>query len=398
MMEAPLDGDAGGLAPFTRLVLDLRGVRFMIDRETVVNLPESILLCLFPNGLLLADTGESGENGSGDDEQVYLVDFDSQCLEYVLGFFRQAQEYFYGNDNVPGVFGGFAIPPHMLEFGMDGSAGMFGGLVHPFQLPLFHKQAVIVLREELEYFAIPPPFLRRTAAEPLPEGNAPPSASPEYVQLKELCGDALLARRQVFSALQRSVNKENNVAEQHLIDMLCMSGFHPDDRWGYRAREPNRCCITSTALVLLKTGITHAGELPGQASAATPQRPLGVQRDPATAEAMATTPVDQLGEWLEDGQGGVVRVNQQQLTTAQKLLLFWRKPARKCWWDGVDVVVPAGKLGLSEKEKRQSGTALPTSDVLATMAPDERAALQHGTGRLVRVWARRVWTLEVSLI
>ena len=46
MMEAPLDGDAGGLAPFTRLVLDLRGVRFVIDRETVVNLPESILLCL----------------------------------------------------------------------------------------------------------------------------------------------------------------------------------------------------------------------------------------------------------------------------------------------------------------------------------------------------------------
>ena len=45
MMEAPLDGDAGGLAPFTRLVLDLRGVRFVIDRETVVNLPESILLC-----------------------------------------------------------------------------------------------------------------------------------------------------------------------------------------------------------------------------------------------------------------------------------------------------------------------------------------------------------------
>ena len=37
MMEAPLDGDAGGLAPFTRLVLDLRGVRFVIDRETVVN-------------------------------------------------------------------------------------------------------------------------------------------------------------------------------------------------------------------------------------------------------------------------------------------------------------------------------------------------------------------------
>ena len=35
----------------------------------------------------------------------------------------------------------------------------------------------------------------------------------------------------------------------------------------------------------------------------------------------------ELGEWIDDGQGGSVCVNQQQLATTQKLLLFWRKPA-----------------------------------------------------------------------
>jgi hypothetical protein len=31
-----------------------------------------------------------------------------------------------------------------------------------------------------------------------------------------------MEKRNIFTALQRNVNKENNVAEQHLIDMLCM--------------------------------------------------------------------------------------------------------------------------------------------------------------------------------
>lgn len=31
-----------------------------------------------------------------------------------------------------------------------------------------------------------------------------------------------MGKRNIFTALQRNVNKENNIAEQHLIDMLCM--------------------------------------------------------------------------------------------------------------------------------------------------------------------------------
>ena len=49
---------------------------------------------------------------------------------------------------------------------------------------------------------------------------------------------------------------------------------------------------------------------------------------------------------------------------AQKLLLFWRKPARRCWWEGIELENVEGVEG----------------------------------GR-VKVWIRRVWTLEmVSLL
>jgi len=38
----------------TRLLLDLRGRRFEVDREKIMNLPELVLLCPFPNGLVLS--------------------------------------------------------------------------------------------------------------------------------------------------------------------------------------------------------------------------------------------------------------------------------------------------------------------------------------------------------
>jgi len=44
---------------------------------------------------------------------------------------------------------------------------------------------------------------------------------------------------------------------------------------------------------------------------------------------------------------------------AQKLLLFWRKPARRCWWEGVEL---------------------------------ENVDGVEGT---LKVWIRRVWTLEM---
>lgn len=44
---------------------------------------------------------------------------------------------------------------------------------------------------------------------------------------------------------------------------------------------------------------------------------------------------------------------------AQKLLLFWRKPARRCWWEGIDLQNVEGIDGT------------------------------------LKVWIRRVWTLEM---
>lgn len=72
----------------TRLLLDLRGKRFSVDRETIMNLPESVLLCLFPNGLVLSRQSmalsDGGENE--EDEELYGVDVRCHflCIKYYL--------------------------------------------------------------------------------------------------------------------------------------------------------------------------------------------------------------------------------------------------------------------------------------------------------------------------
>ncbi|KAF8664620.1 hypothetical protein AX16_000719 [Volvariella volvacea WC 439] len=292
----------------TRLLLDLRGRRFDVDRDTIMSLPESVLLCLFPNGLVLSRQSAILGGEVDEDDEVYGVDFDPDCFQFVLTFFRNASETFYGTATTPGLLAA-------QQFLLDNPPNDFA--TPPTQNPLITKQAIIVLREELEYFSIPP-----KDGEASTDSNG--IANESLLDIKRRAGDYLMDKRQIFTALQRNVNKENNVAEQHLIDMLCMSGFNRDDEWGYRALEPSRCCISSIALVLLKTGINHTqgGERP-------------------------------------------VEVDYQQMNTAQKLLLFWRKPARKCWWDGLEVELPA----------------------------TEAKAV-----KTIKLWARRVWTLELSLI
>ena len=94
------------------------------------------------------------------------------------------------------------------------------------------------------------------------------------------------------------------------------SGFDHTDTWGHRAAEPNKAVICSIALARLRTDIRGSD---------------------ASDTAASNTAVGM----------------------AQKLLLFWRKPARRCWWEGVEL-----------------------EDV-------------EGVDGVLKVWIRRVWTLEM---
>ncbi|KAI8338770.1 hypothetical protein EDC96DRAFT_523142 [Choanephora cucurbitarum] len=265
-----------------KLKLDLRGTRMELHRDTLINLPESLLIAMFPNGLVLArphedfddedDDDDDDGHSVGMDEQVNIVDFDPACLEYVLQFYTHAAQVRDQNQQNPEL-------QHLLAASAASS---------PVYYTLLTKQPIIVLREELEYFCLPT------------------QKNQNAKHLKLAAGKYLTKHDLIFDALQKNISRENNVAEQHLIDMLCDAGFQRDDHWGYREIEPLKTTIVSMALVLLKT--------------------IGPDN---------------------------------HMATAQKLFLFWRKPARKCWWDGDSVEIE---------------------------------------GQSIRLWARRTWTLELALV
>ncbi|KAF9562714.1 hypothetical protein EC968_005164 [Mortierella alpina] len=613
----------------SKLILDLRGTRFEIDRDTLVSLPESILIVMFPNGLILrpqASAGAKGRTGAGtgagagagagtgtgtgtgsglrgsgghhpsdstytsdysdysdysyddydeddddypygredsgdheeeledeehseeEEEMVIQVDFDPACLQYILDFYRQAQgvrdaqrrlhlqeqqrqmqqrqqqhqqqqqqQQQQGNNKDEGL-SGMAVegrPPSTESSTSSVSQPVPLSAMTP-QNPLLNKQAIIVLREELDYFAIPPPsknanntlaaqkssttvsqatastttvpgaddtFSKRDSAEgppallgatpssmppPVPaSGSVPressssvatataapsaaqPQAQPQTqtqapapakapatgllgesgpsggtakspLMIKTQCGRILLEDRKIFAALQRNINKEKNQAEQHLMDMLCVSGFQKEGEWGYRKLENKRTTIVSVAMVMLRTTAAAApssnngqqdtpsssastgstasadGSLPGGVPVPTVSGSEEKDVNGAEGEHKQATSDQSQEQGSTTSSQRILEQNQNQMAIAQKLLLFWRKPARKCWWDGIQVEIEPCVTNTS------STTTTTTTTTDTTSSHNENSSnTSNNTSSAkvpVRLWARRTWTLELVLI
>ncbi|KHJ30524.1 putative general stress response protein whi2 [Erysiphe necator] len=262
------------------ITMDLRGRRFTLSKDELLTLPEFVLLSLFPNGLL-----PDGQQNSLPESDALQVDYNPKSLQYMLDFFRNVAQ---------SITLGTETPADMSEVDTVPIDPVQGS---PRDL-LKDRAGIIVLREDLDFYVIPP----RADID-----------QNEMIQVKRAAGKALLDQDGIFSGLKRGDDSESGTTEQHLIEMLTAGGFNHDDRWGHRAIEPSKAIVCSLALARL----------------------------------------------LPEGRGDM---GSNAVAMAHKLLLFWRKPARRCWWEGVELE------GVDKVE-----------------------------GKL-KVWIRRVWTLEMSVI
>ena len=204
------------------------GTRFTLSRDELLTLPEFVLLSLFPNGLL-----PDGHMNSYHDEDVYPVDvsstdvspsimhklapnsinliismlsnpdaylsdilyisqYDPSSLNYMLGFFRQVAQ---------------TIPTSLPSPTADNQQQSEAIPIEPMQGSardmLQDRAGIIVLREDLDFYAIPP---QRDIEQP------------EMIDIKRAAGRALLKQDGIFSGLRKS--EEPGTTEQHLIEML----------------------------------------------------------------------------------------------------------------------------------------------------------------------------------
>lgn len=228
------------MAQALRVLIKSRGTRFSISRDELLTLPEFVLLSLFPNGLL--PEGHVGLEGD-----VYPVDvgistfpspaaqspaigayqmvsgmfpiipaarksperiradladrefmwsnfytyesqYDPVSLQYMLDFFRNVAQ---------------SMPSRSPSPTGDGEAAASEPAPGSAQQMLQDRAGIIVLREDLDYYVIPP---KREIEHP------------EMVEIKRAAGKALLQQNGIFSGLRKS--EEAGSTEQHLIEML----------------------------------------------------------------------------------------------------------------------------------------------------------------------------------
>ena len=207
------------------------GTRFTLSRDELLTLPEFVLLSLFPNGLL--PDGHMNSYHDGDvypvdvsntsqqqrrvitqaanpnrppvtlqqitqvmsNQSVYLSDlvypsqYDPTSLQYMLEFFRHVAQTIptdseSQNQHEPSTMPIEPMPGNARDMLQD-------------------RAGIIVLREDLDFYAIPP---RKDIEQH------------EMIEVKRAAGKALLRQDGIFSGLRKS--EEPGTTEQHLIEML----------------------------------------------------------------------------------------------------------------------------------------------------------------------------------
>lgn len=178
--------------------------------------------------------------------------------------------------------------------------------------------------------------------------------------------------------------------------MLCSSGFETKDKWGSRSLEPGKCVISSLSLVRLKTERERErekekdqqqtpSETPPDSPSLTPVASHASGNNSNSNgngnERSRSRPRSRIAQLASSASRAASRSlslkrnNNSKVDPNQtKLLLFWRKPARKCWWSHGWITINIDVADIKELE-------------------DSDAAKLS-----VKVHVRRVWTLELSII
>lgn len=193
--------------------IQFRGTRFTLSRDELLTLPEFVLLSLFPNGLL-----PDGHMNSFHEGDVYPVDvrplskaqvlvvlgnpaiyigdvtfssqYDPASLQYMLDFFRGVAQ------SIPSSSPSPSTSPENDPIAVDPMQGSARDMLQD-------RAGIIVLREDLDFYVIPP----KQDIEQV-----------EMIEVKRAAGKSLLRQNGIFSGLRRS--EESGTTEQHLIEML----------------------------------------------------------------------------------------------------------------------------------------------------------------------------------
>ena len=501
--------------------LNIQENHYFITRDQLMSLPESLLLCLFPSGVFLDRDGQVITNLTPDDE-VYIMNFPPDCFEYIMEIFTKAHDDMINypveklfqrnssNNNLVNSAKGF--------FGFNNGSNLSSSSSSsPNEHNILHqKPAIIVLREDLDYYCVPQQQFKFESSNS--NSNNGTTLDPETIrennndllhhfmaQIKIAAGSYLAGKTSVFQGLfssnrlryQNQSNKNQNSAtiedlsklsskklgpaEQHLMDMLCSSGFTTKSLWGNRTQEAGKTVISSLSLcrlanesteefrniyndakkiwetehglnndnqsdINLSTTVSATSSVVStshnSSSKGNNRTSNGLKNSTTSSDisALSGSKTNNNNE-LNSNNNGLSRSprkekkksrfsaladnvrshsssrNNSQLRLGnnshskhnhspelpkvydlvpkpdinEKLLLFWRKPARKCWWGDEEIDLQVDIYG-SWVDDKHTTIKLKLPSMTNTEAELNKISVP------VRLHIRRVWTLELSVI
>ncbi|OBA26647.1 hypothetical protein HANVADRAFT_52958 [Hanseniaspora valbyensis NRRL Y-1626] len=413
--------------------LNIQENHYYITREQLLALPESLLLCLFPNGVFSDRNGEVIQTLTENDE-VYIYNFSNKSFEYIMDTYSQAA-YDLTHNSIQKLYDTYGDPKYKInDSGSSGSGNSSsGGFFSHFgshsqsnsssskqtEINLLNSNpAIIVLREDLDYYVV--------------ETNIKinPNNHEIWDVFKRSCkltvGSYLQQDNDIYNGLYCSNKVENSgnasklgSAEQHLMDMLISSGLKSSSTWGQRTQDPDKTVISSLTLIRLHNTSTQEYRDKVSKNYNNFLEQQSVEKKTLTkslsTQNMLTPTTSRKSRWsklsaVKSGSksrsrtpgGGEDSINgglignkclydfEPKPELNSKLLLFWKKPARKCWWGQVEIRVPIELPFHVDLEKDPTDGSLNVIKVLS-----------GGYSKLeipVRVHIRHVWTLEASIV
>ncbi|QLG70641.1 hypothetical protein HG535_0A05820 [Zygotorulaspora mrakii] len=449
--------------------LNIQDKHYYITRDQLMSLPESLLLCLFPSGVFLDCQGQVITNLTPDDE-VYISNFSPKCFEYIMEAYTKAYDDLINfpinklfDRSVSGRDHPFSAKGFFFFSGSNPAANQNNN-----ENDILHdKPTIIVLREDLDYYCVPQSDFQFD--------NKDTSDDLLYhvmAQVKAAAGSYLTNKTSIFQGLYSSnrlrnstanrqssatvekfsKEKELGPAEQHLMDMLCSSGFERNSTWGNRTQEPDKTVISSLSLCRIANETTeefrekyfaarnrwdseikqaHENSLTPVGSTVSVNslsRTTSNNNAPVLTSSHALTPtasasnisshhkphgekrksrLSALADNVRSRSSSSQRSSSKQRVQEApklydlvpkpdinpKLLLFWRKPARKCWWGEEEIDLQVEIYGSWSDQK--------TADNKKMLSLKTPVNVNDGLNKItipVRLHIRRVWTLELSAI
>jgi hypothetical protein len=193
---------------------------------------------------------------------IYYSQYDPTSLQYMLEFFRHVAQTIpqsIDDESLEQANQDPSLPNTMPIEPMQGNARDM----------LQDRAGIIVLREDLDFYCIPP---RKDIEQH------------EMIEVKRAAGKALLKQDGIFSGLRKS--EEPGTTEQHLIEMLT-AGYVTFIHNCRRATSLTRSAVDSTAPIPGATALPNPTKLSSAQSRSHASAPTSVATQPPTVTLLA---------------------------------------------------------------------------------------------------------------